>query len=34
MSSYGGVAGGTSASGMRMMHPMNNDGTKPVYFGR
>ena len=34
MNSYGGAAGGTSASGMRMMQPMNNDGTKPVYFGR
>ncbi|SAK46321.1 DUF4148 domain-containing protein [Caballeronia ptereochthonis] len=33
MNSYGGVAGGTSASGMRMTQPMNNDGTKPVYFG-
>jgi hypothetical protein len=34
MNSYGGAAGGTSASGMRMMPPMTNDGTKPVYFGR
>jgi hypothetical protein len=33
MNSYGGAAGGRSASGMRMMPPMNNDGSKPVYFG-
>lgn len=33
MNSYGGAAGGTSVSGMRMMQPMNNDGSKPVYFG-
>ncbi|KXU86136.1 hypothetical protein CR51_38360 [Caballeronia megalochromosomata] len=32
---YGGAAAGTSASGMRnMMPPLDNDGTKPVYFGR
>ncbi|WP_277183627.1 DUF4148 domain-containing protein [Caballeronia sp. BR00000012568055] len=30
---YGGMANGTSASGMRGMAPMNNDGTKPTYFG-
>jgi hypothetical protein len=30
---YGGMANGTSASGMRGMVPMNNDGTKPTYFG-
>ncbi|SAL60723.1 membrane protein [Caballeronia peredens] len=33
MNSYGGTTGGASASGMRAMRPMNNDGTKPVYFG-
>ncbi|KND59587.1 hypothetical protein BVER_01284 [Candidatus Burkholderia verschuerenii] len=31
--SYGGAANGTSASGMRMMQPLQNDGTKPTYFG-
>jgi hypothetical protein len=31
---YGGAANGSSASGMRAMPPMQNDGTKPVYFGR
>jgi hypothetical protein len=36
--SYGGTANGSSVSGMRMRQPlnnqqMNNDGTKPVYFG-
>ncbi|WP_250515165.1 DUF4148 domain-containing protein [Caballeronia sp. INDeC2] len=32
---YGGTAAGTSASGTRnMMPPLDNDGTKPVYFGR
>jgi hypothetical protein len=30
---YGGAANGSSASGMRMMQPMQNDGSKPVYFG-
>jgi hypothetical protein len=31
---YGGVANGTSASGMRMMMPpLDNGGTKPTYFG-
>lgn len=33
MNSYGGAAGGRSGSGMRMTRPMNNDGTKSVYFG-
>jgi hypothetical protein len=32
-SDYGGVANGTSASGMRGVRPMQNDGTKPTYFG-
>ncbi|SPB13289.1 membrane protein [Caballeronia novacaledonica] len=32
---YGGTADGRSASGTRnMMPPLNDDGTKPVYFGR
>lgn len=31
---YGGAQSGSMASGMRDMPPMNNDGTKPVYFGR
>jgi hypothetical protein len=31
--SYGGARAGTSASGMRTIQPMNNDGTRPVYFG-
>jgi hypothetical protein len=32
---YGGTAAGRSASGTRnMMPPLNDDGTKPVYFGR
>jgi hypothetical protein len=31
---YGGVANGTSASGSKMMPPMDNSGTKPTYFGR
>ncbi|SAK67783.1 membrane protein [Caballeronia temeraria] len=34
MNSYGGASAGRSASGMRMMPPLDNDGTKPVYFGR
>jgi hypothetical protein len=34
MNAYGGAAAGRSASGMRAMPPMDNDGTKPVYFGR
>lgn len=33
MNSYGGARAGTSAAGMRSMRPMDNDGTKPVYFG-
>ncbi|KAK46772.1 hypothetical protein BG58_07885 [Caballeronia jiangsuensis] len=32
---YGGTAAGRSASGTRnMIPPLNDDGTKPVYFGR
>lgn len=32
---YGGTAAGRSASGTRnMMPPLNDDATKPVYFGR
>ncbi|BBU29628.1 hypothetical protein BTHE68_33620 [Burkholderia sp. THE68] len=34
VNAYGGAAGGASASGMRAVPPMNNDGTKPIYFGR
>ena len=33
MNSYGGAASGRSAAGMRMMPRMDNDGTKPLYFG-
>ncbi|MDR5747404.1 DUF4148 domain-containing protein [Caballeronia sp. LZ029] len=32
---YGGTSAGRSASGTRnMIPPLNDDGTKPVYFGR
>ncbi|WP_213228765.1 DUF4148 domain-containing protein [Caballeronia sp. NK8] len=34
VNAYGGAGDGASASGMRAMPPMNNDGTKPIYFGR
>jgi hypothetical protein len=34
MNAYGGAVSGRSAAGMRAMPPMDNDGTKPVYFGR
>jgi hypothetical protein len=30
---YGGVTYGAAASGMRGTRPMNNDSTKPTYFG-
>ncbi|WP_321793785.1 DUF4148 domain-containing protein [Caballeronia sp. J97] len=34
MNSFGGASNGGSASGMRRMPRMDDDGTKPVYFGR
>ncbi|AET91169.1 DUF4148 domain-containing protein [Caballeronia cordobensis] len=33
MNAYGGAAAGRSAAGMRTMRPMNDDGSKPLYFG-
>lgn len=33
MNSYGGASDSRSAAGMRMMPPLRNDGTKPIYFG-
>ncbi|MCG7400140.1 MULTISPECIES: DUF4148 domain-containing protein [Caballeronia] len=33
MNSYGGAPSGRSAAGMRAMPRMDNDGTKPLYFG-